>query len=68
MAKKKVLEVSEELLRNHFRMVYGSWHGCALRKNMMHKEDYDRGLKPGQLCDDCNSWIEAHIQDIKDGV
>lgn len=46
--------------------VFGSWHGCAMgtRKNPLHDEDRARGITEGQLCDDCNSQIAAHMKDI----
>lgn len=54
-----------KLVRAHITSVYASWHCCALKKHELAKEDRKRGLKTGQLCDDCNSMIDAHMKDIE---
>lgn len=47
------------------RQIFGSWHACALgTKYPLHPEDRDRGLKKGDLCDDCNGQIAAHLKYI----
>lgn len=53
-------------VRKALRSIYGSWHGCALgtRKNPLHVEDQARGLKKGDLCDDCNYSVAAYMKDI----
>lgn len=46
--------------------IFRQWHGCAMgtRRNPLHPEDAARGIKEGDLCDDCNAQIEAHLKDI----
>lgn len=61
--------VDEELrekVEKSLYSIYGSWHACALGtpKNPLMAADKARGLKKGQLCDDCNSMVAAYMKDI----
>lgn len=61
--------IKESIVRKHLRDIYGTWCGCALSlnpksKNFLSKEDIARGLKEGQLCDNCEAEINTHIQDM----
>lgn len=54
-----------KVVKRHLSSIYRLWHQCGLRKTDITPEDEARGLKVGQLCDDCMSMINAHIQDIQ---
>ena len=55
------------IVRKHIHQIYSEWHGCKLgtKANPLHPEDKKRGLKIGQLCDDCENMVTAHMKDIE---
>jgi hypothetical protein len=46
------------IVERHVRSIFATWHACALRKP-------ENGLPKGTLCDDCNAYIKAHMEDIR---
>ena len=65
----EALDGLKEKVEKSLYSIYRDWHGCALgtRKNPIHAEDRARGLKDGQLCDDCNGMIKAYMKDLFGG-
>ena len=64
------MSINENVVRQHLHSIFALYHGCALStnprsKNRLMPEDIARGLKEGQLCDDCEGQIEAHMHDMK---
>jgi hypothetical protein len=62
--------INEKIVEQHLRDIFGLWHGCAMSlnprsKNFLTLTDIERGLKEGQLCDDCESQIAAHMLDMR---
>jgi hypothetical protein len=57
---------TREAVEKSLRGIFGAWHSCALgtRRNPISAEDRDRGLKEGDLCDDCVGQINAHLVDL----
>jgi hypothetical protein len=56
--------ISESVVLKHLLQIYGTWHSCALRESQITAADKKRGLKVGQLCDDCTAYAKAHLTDI----
>lgn len=52
-------------VKKTIKSIYATWHGCALTKREIRLEDKARGLKVGQLCDDCESMVAAHMKDLE---
>lgn len=50
------------------RAVHGQWHACALgtKRNPIHEEDRARGLKEGDLCDDCEAAVKWRVAQFLD--
>ena len=46
------------------KSIYSTFHQCGLRASEITTADKARGLKVGQLCDDCTAMIDAHMHDL----
>lgn len=51
-------------VRATIRGLYSMFHRCSLRESEITADDKARGLKVGQLCDDCEQSIKAHMREI----
>lgn len=57
---------ARDAVEKSLRSICGAWHACAMgtKRNPLHPADEARGIKAGQLCDDCESTVAAHLKDI----
>ena len=57
---------SKGAVEKALRTIFGSWHVCAMgtKANPLHPADKARGIKPGQLCDDCEGQVKAWMKDL----
>jgi len=61
MTEKEAKAVREVILS-----LYSMFHRCGLRASEITATDRKRGLKGGQLCDDCIEMTDAHMRQFSE--
>lgn len=51
-----------KIVERHIRSIYGTWHACSMPESEVRKNGSKTKLV---MCDDCNAYIKAHMQDIE---
>jgi len=56
------------IVHNHIKSLIGGRHGCALKASEISREELRRGLRVGDLCDDCILSIKVEMDAIEDEI
>lgn len=60
--KKQTPKLDAKVVEQHIRSIYATWHCCSLPMSQVKKGSKS---KKRVLCDDCEEYIKAHMQDIE---